>query len=127
MLTFYDFWLVYPPRKGANPKAAARTKWDTAIKNGVEPEVIINAAKAYRDEVIAEGNMGTPFVSHARTWLNQKRYEDYEPDPGSKERDARIDADMLRRGYQWLDGKWQKVTPVTAPQASVMEPPEEFI
>ena len=108
-LTFNDFWTTYPQRKGCNPKAAARTKWDAAIKSGVDPEIIINAAKAYRDEVKEENNLGTSFVCHARTWLNQKRYLDYAPDPGSKERNARIDADMLKRGYKWNEGKWIQV------------------
>lgn len=107
-LTFADFWTAYPPRKGSNPKAAARTKWDSAIKNGVEPEIIVNAAKAYRDEMIAAGQLGTEFVCHARTWLNQKRFLDYAPDPEGKERAARLDADMARRGYIWDGIRWSK-------------------
>src|ERR1700690_4025943 len=109
-LTFSDFWMIYPPRKGSNPKAAARTKWDAAIKSGIDPEIIINAAKAYRDEARDENSLGTGVICHARTWLNQKRYLDYAPDPGSKERDAKIDSDMAKRGYVWRDNKWQKST-----------------
>jgi hypothetical protein len=111
-LTFSDFWLVYPRRKGSNPKAAARTKWDAAIKSGTNPEIIINAAKAYGDEVRADNQIGTEFVCHARTWLNQKRYLDYAPDPGSKERDAKIDEDMLKRGYVWGGEKWINTKPI---------------
>ena len=87
---------------------AARTKWDSAIKSGVDPEIIINAAKAYGDEVRAENQIGTEFVCHARTWLNQKRYLDYVPDPGGKERNAKMDEDMRRRGYIWKNDKWEK-------------------
>jgi hypothetical protein len=123
-LTFFDFWLVYPKRKGSNPKAAARTKWDAAIKSGTNPEVIVNAAHAYRAEVMAENHLGTEFVCHARTWLNQKRYLDYEPDPGSKERIAKMDSDMAKRGYSWDGERWHKTD--LEPVASVMEHPREF-
>ncbi len=108
-MTFDDFWKIYPPRKGSNPKVLARTRWDRALKNGIEPERIINSAKAYGDELREQGKLGTEFVCQAATWLNQKRYEDYAPDPGSKERDAKIEADMARRGYAWRENKWVKV------------------
>jgi hypothetical protein len=117
-LTFADFWLVYPPRKGSNPKAAARTKWDAAIKSGIEPEIIINAAKAYRDEVRDANQLGTEFVCHARTWLNQKRYLDYAPDPGGKEREAKINADMAKRGYLWSGERWVKSSEMSSRELS---------
>lgn len=115
-MTFDAFWLIYPKRKGCNPKAPARTKWDRAIKKGVEPERIINSAKAYADELKDLGQSGTEFVCQAKTWLNQQRWEDYAPDPGSKERDAKINADMARRGYAWDGFKWVKEEPETLPR-----------
>ena len=107
-LTFHDFWSIYPSRKGGNPKVAARTKWDAALKSGATPEVIINGARAFRDEMIASGQIGTEFVPMARTWLFQKRYLDHEPDPDNQQRNARIDADMAKRGYRWTGQKWEK-------------------
>jgi hypothetical protein len=106
MLTFDDFWFAYPPRKGGNPKAAARTKWDVAIKKGVEPEIIVNAALKFRDEMRESESLGTSFVPMARTWLFQQRYLDYVPDPDKQERNAKTDADMLKRGYIWKGEKW---------------------
>jgi hypothetical protein len=107
-LTFADFWLVFPRRKGSNPKVLARTKWDKALRLGAEPERIINSARAYREELESDGKVGSEFVCQASTWLNQQRYEDYAPDPGSIERNAKIDSDMLKRGYKWNGTKWEK-------------------
>jgi hypothetical protein len=110
-LTFSDFWLIYPKRKGSNPTTPARTKWDKAIKDGVDPEHIISSAKKYGDELREQDLINTPYVCMASTWLNQKRYLDYAPDPESKERDAKIDADMLIKGYVWDGKRWLKTTP----------------
>lgn len=109
MLTFTDFWGSYPRRLGANPKAAAQKKYTALIKSGIDPERIVNSAKAYADECKTLRQIGTQFVAQARTWLNQERYNDYAPDPSSAERNAKIDADMRRRGYSWADGRWQKI------------------
>jgi hypothetical protein len=109
MLTFSEFWAIYPKRKGANPRALAEKKFNSAIRSGVDPERIINSAKRYADELRETEKLNTEFVCQAATWLNQRRFEDYAPDPGSKERDAKIDADMKRRGYEWDGSKWQKV------------------
>ena len=105
---FSEFWNSYPKRRGPNPKFPAEKKYYSAVKDGADPEWIISSAKAYADESRDDGTFGTEFICQARTWLNQKRWEGYEPDPGSKERDAKIDADMKKRGYEWKDGKWQK-------------------
>ena len=110
-LTFTDFWSVYPRRKGANPKAPAEKKYYAAIRSGVDHERIINSAKAYADELCETDKLGTEFVAQAQTWLNQKRWDDYAPDPGSKERNAKIDSDMAKRGYKWNGEKW-----IVAPQ-----------
>ena len=105
---FSEFWTAYPKRLGANPRAMAEKKFNSAVKSGVDPERIINSAKAYGDELQAQRKIGTEFVAQAVTWLNQKRYEDYAPDPGSAERDARIEREMAARGYFWIDGRWQQ-------------------
>ncbi len=106
--TFSDFWKVYPKRKGANPKATAEKKYFLATKT-VDSERIINSAKAYADECRETDIIETPFVCQAATWLNQKRYEDYAPDPGSKERTAKIAEDMKKRGWEWSGQKWEKI------------------
>lgn len=107
-LTFSDFWTAYPKRLGANPRAMAEKKFCAAIKSGIDPERIVNSAKAYGDELRAQRKIGTEFVAQAVTWLNQKRYEDYAPDPGGTERQARMDEFMATKGFYWIAGRWQK-------------------
>jgi len=108
-LKFEDFWKAYPKRKGSNPKSLARTKWDRALKNGATAEQIISAAKSYRDELSETGKIGTEFVCMAATWINQKRYEDYEPTPESNAREQALDAKMKALGWEWNGERWVKM------------------
>lgn len=48
----------------------------TALRHGSDPEKIIAGAKAYEKELGSK--VGTEFVCMAVTWLNQRRWEDYE-------------------------------------------------
>jgi hypothetical protein len=66
--SFDAFWSVYPRRVG---KKAARSKWDVAIKT-TDPQVIIDAAKAYQFDT----REGGQFIPHPTTWLNQGRWDD---------------------------------------------------
>ena len=75
-MNFDDFWQKYPPRRGPNPKQAARKAWDKAVKK-TTPEHIVQAAQQFRDECLQCDTFDTPFIPHARTWLNQERYLDY--------------------------------------------------
>lgn len=71
---FEDFWKAYPKRKGANPKAPARKKFDLAVKSGADPGAIVGAARRYAAEMRGED---AKFVAQALTWLNQQRWSDY--------------------------------------------------
>jgi len=73
---FEDFWNAYPKRDGANPKEPARKRFVAAIKSGVEPEAIIAGAKAYAAAEAKRGNVGSPYIAQAVTWLNQRRWTD---------------------------------------------------
>ena len=106
---FNEFWAAYPKRRGSNPRAMAEKRWSAAVKSGADPEHILSSVKNYTDELREQNLIGTEFVCQASTWLNQKRYLDYAPDPGNRERQARIDADMARRGYRWESGRWVKI------------------
>lgn len=76
---FERFWKVYPRRDGANPKAPARQKFRQAVRGGADPETIIAGAAAYAN---AESErIGTPYIAQTKTWLNQRRWEDYGPLP----------------------------------------------
>ena len=71
---FAEFWSVYPKRTPSNPKAPAAKTFSIAIKKGVNPDDIISGAVRYADALGEK--VGTEFVAHARTWLNQKRWTD---------------------------------------------------
>ena len=73
---FDRFWTQYPKRLGANPKTVARQKFMRAVASGVSPELIISGVKAYAREL--DKKVGTEFVAMASTWLNQRRWGDYE-------------------------------------------------
>lgn len=82
---FDRFWRAYPKRDGGNPKQPAKDKFARWVRKGIDPEVLIAAAEAYRRDCIDRGNEGTPYVAQAQTWLNQRRWQDVEepePPPG---------------------------------------------
>ncbi|MFI7114008.1 hypothetical protein ACIBK9_47360 [Nonomuraea sp. NPDC050227] len=73
---FVAFWTNYPRKVG---KPSARTAWRKAIKAGVDPKVVIEAAAAYRDDP-ERRRRGKQFTPHPSTWLNDDRYEPDEDD-----------------------------------------------
>lgn len=72
---FEAFWAAYPPRR-PNPRVLAEAAFAAAVRAGAAPEALIDAARAYAAEVKAKG-IGEAFVVHARTFLTQRRFEDY--------------------------------------------------
>jgi hypothetical protein len=83
---FFDtFWRIYPSRGGhANPKKPARAKFDAAVKRGVDPELIVAAARNYASFMARSGTAGK-YVKTAEVWLNKASWEQYgapeEPEP----------------------------------------------
>ncbi len=101
---FEEFWKAYPKRKGANPKAPAEVKFLKWVAAGVHPLDIIDGAMAY-----ARSSMdiiGTPYVAQAITWLNQRRWEDYESN-GKKIDDVRI---MGRQFIEVDSPEWKELS-----------------
>ncbi len=107
---FQVFWKAYPPLTG-NPKAPAWAEWQRAVID-VDPQTIIAAAKRYAE---ASSKPDAPKVAHARTWLHQKRWNDWGgPECGAKtpeerEADARaLYETAVRRFYAPgpLKGSW---------------------
>lgn len=74
---FELFWACYPKRSGANPKAEARKVWDKMLSKGQLPpmEELLRATQIFASQCGREKITGTQFVPHARTWLNQRRFE----------------------------------------------------
>lgn len=71
------FWPTYPKREGSNPKAPARTAFAVAVKSGADPSAIVAAAGRYAASIAKSNQTGTRFVAQAKTWLHQKRWQDY--------------------------------------------------
>ena len=103
---FEEFWLEKPKRKGSNPKEQARIKFCRAVASGVDPQTIIGAARAWKQQEQENGKDGTEYVAMAVTWLNQKRFNDYEP--LKKSDTARWDAIAEKHGYFWNGERYEK-------------------
>jgi hypothetical protein len=74
---FERFWKAYPSRgQHANPKKPARAKFLAAIKNGIDPELLIRAAENYAAAMRRAGTDGR-FVKTAEVWLNKASWEQY--------------------------------------------------
>src|SRR5882724_9166517 len=73
---FLQFKAAYPRRDGSNPWQPALKKFETLVKSGVDPELIIAAAVKFSQEEAARGNIGSRFIPQAVTWLNQHRFAD---------------------------------------------------
>ena len=70
---FESFWNVYPRKLG---KKEAFKTWNTVIKKGEDPQVIIQCAENYKtqcDRLRTE----TQYIKHPKTFLNEERYKDY--------------------------------------------------
>ena len=74
-LEFLRFWDAFPQKSG---KPAAFKAWLAALARGADPEVIIAAAAAYRDDPAR--NPGK--TKYPQGWLNDERYND-QPEPGA--------------------------------------------
>lgn len=66
---FLEFWELYPLKRG---KAAAARRFAAAVAAGVEPQQIIKAAAAYRDDP----NRNPDFTKWPEGWLTAGRWED---------------------------------------------------
>lgn len=75
---FEAFWKAYPARR-PNPKVLAREAFLAVAAELTDPEMLARAAQRFAEECRRE-KIEPGFVPHARTWLKQRRFEDY-PDP----------------------------------------------
>ena len=91
---FDAFWKLYPKRKGSNPKAPAEKAFHAAVRSGMHPSALVCAVKNF---ATAEAHKaGTEFIPMALTWLKQRRFEEYGPDPGLLEKLRGASADDAR-------------------------------
>jgi len=78
-LEFLRFWDVFPERSG---KPAAFKAWLAARARGADPEHVIAAAAAYRDDPRRNPDK----TKYPQGWLNDERYNDEPPAGTTRER-----------------------------------------
>ena len=64
-----SFWPRYPNRKGNRGKKQALRAWNGRMRDGIEPETMIEAVKRYHRFCEVDGKIGTTFVLMASTFL----------------------------------------------------------
>jgi hypothetical protein len=103
-LEFEEFWKAYPKREGSNRKSPALKIFRSAVKRGTTPAEIIIGAKKFAEREAT--NVGTRFIPMATTWLNDRGWEEFKPDPADEERRRQLYANMEAKGWRMIDGKW---------------------
>ena len=103
---FEEFWSIKPKRKGSNPKDLARTKFLRVVASGIEPQKIIGAARAWAKQERDDGKDGTEFVAMASTWLNQKRFHDFDATAVTTAQ-VRNEEIANAKGWFWNGERWE--------------------
>jgi hypothetical protein len=73
---FEEFWKEYPQRDGDNPKTPAKMKFDSLVKTGVDPQLMIAGARKFATKSREQGQERTRFIPHALKWLSEQRWAD---------------------------------------------------
>jgi len=93
-----DRFLNAHPRPGDRDRTEDELK--TAIDTGVDPDQLIRAAKAYRDE--QAGNK-RQYVAYSENWLAKKGWESHsQPPPTSVAEVNQATATLIRTGRDFL-------------------------
>lgn len=76
---FERFWLAHPnrglaPHNRPNPKKPALERFRAAVRDGVDPEMLVRAAAAWAR---ADRDEPRQTVAQAMTWLSQARWQQY--------------------------------------------------
>lgn len=90
-IMFDQFWSVYPRKQN---KAAARKKWERAVRKA-DPRDIIEGAQRYKDDP----NREDKYTAHASTWLNGERWTD-DPLPGDKRNKRNTEVAAFAANFQ---------------------------
>lgn len=80
-LEFGRFWQLHPKSRDMDKTKSA---WATAVRSGVDPKKITEAAQAYAREMAGQDFQ---FIKQSAGWLRDRRYEDKfapEPEPNGR-------------------------------------------
>lgn len=72
---FYALMKAYPAR-GDNPRAPALKVFADLVAEGEDPAILVAAAGRFAAVLKAEAREAR-MIPHTRTWLSQRRFEDY--------------------------------------------------
>lgn len=105
---FDSFWKAYPARKGDRAKGPALLLFDKHVKSGIDPKLIIDAAKKFCAQ--ESEKIGTEFIMQAQRWLRNRRWLDYVDEPSEALRASTVGAGwFIQEGSpQWVS--WQDYT-----------------
>jgi hypothetical protein len=80
---FEAFWKDYPKRTGGNPKQAALRAWNARIREGADPDAIVQGRNRYIAYLRADGRIGTKYVLQAVTFLGPdcRWLDEWTPEP----------------------------------------------
>ncbi len=74
--TAFDRFMAAYPARGDNPRAPALVVFDRLVAQGDDAEQLVAAAGRFASAMKTEGREAR-MIPHARTWLSQRRFEDY--------------------------------------------------
>jgi hypothetical protein len=72
---FQEFWKAFPKRDGDNPKGKAEARFVELVESGVNPTILIEAARQYAAN---KRDMEPRYIPMAFTWLDEQRWEKLE-------------------------------------------------
>jgi hypothetical protein len=119
---FEEFWKAYPRRDGPNPRKPAEQKFNALVKTGVDPDVMIQAAKQLAADEAKRGNVGTRFIPQAMTWLNQQRWADHAAVSFAATMPAELNWDDALSFFK-RNGHWSR----HAPASDISQAPPELL
>lgn len=107
---FEEFWEVFPkPRNGA----ACLELIKAAVADGVEPKLIVDAARAYAAEKVG---VHPRYVAAADSWLKGSRWTEYRPAQSGSSKPAEFD-DIAAFYAEWVNS--DRAVPPSAIRQSV--------
>ena len=75
------------PARGDNPRTPALAVFARLVETGDDPEAIVRAAVRF-DQVMTAEKREKRMIPHTRTWLSQRRFDDYLTDAPASAGDA---------------------------------------
>ncbi|MBT2467798.1 hypothetical protein J7E97_07910 [Streptomyces sp. ISL-66] len=91
---FGAFWLTYPKRIN---RGKAQERWIEAMRKGVNPTLIVTAARNYARSVAGKDPQ---YTSYPANWLANERYHDEYPEAPAGQPDLHVVGSQKHRPFQ---------------------------